>query len=138
MIVAQNNDHKVFAINPKGKELWNIQLDAKILGNISSIDAYKNNKYQCLFNTENQLYLIDRNGKHVDGFPQLLPSTTKVGHSLFDYNNTKKYRILIIGEDNKIYNLDKISTAVCVVIASYVAQFFIIGLLVFFLIKLAY
>ena len=107
MIVVQNNDHKVFAINPKGKELWNIQLDAKILGNISSIDAYKNNKYQCLFNTENQLYLIDRNGKHVDGFPQLLPSITKVGHSLFDYNNTKKYRILIVGEDKKIYNLDK-------------------------------
>ena len=29
-------------------------------------DAYKNNKYQCLFNTENQLYLIDRNGKVID------------------------------------------------------------------------
>ena len=38
----------------------------------------------------------------------------------------------------QIYNLEKISTAVGVVIASYVAQFFIIGLLVFFLIKLAY
>ena len=38
----------------------------------------------------------------------------------------------------QIYNLDKISTAVGVVIASYIAQFFIIGLLVFFLIKLAY
>ena len=38
----------------------------------------------------------------------------------------------------QIYNLDKISTAVGVVIASYIAQFFIIGLIVFFLIKLAY
>tara|TARA_B110001450_G_C17173551_1_gene300358 strand:- start:101 stop:253 length:153 start_codon:yes stop_codon:yes gene_type:complete len=38
----------------------------------------------------------------------------------------------------QIYNLDKISTAVGVVIASYIAQFFIIGLLVFILIKLAY
>ena len=107
MIVVQNDDHKVFAINSKGEELWNIQLGSKILGNISSIDAYKNNKYQCLFNTESQLYLVDRNGENVDGFPQLLPNTTNIGHSLFDYNNTKKYRILIIGEDNNIYNLDK-------------------------------
>jgi hypothetical protein len=38
----------------------------------------------------------------------------------------------------QIYNLDKISTAVGVVIASYCAQFFIIGLLVFILIKLAH
>ena len=107
IIIVQNDEHKVFAINSKGKELWNLQLDSRILGEISSIDAYRNSKYQYLFNTENQLYLIDRNGKHVDGFPQLLPSNTTIGHALFDYNNTKKYRILIVGEDNKIYNLDK-------------------------------
>ena len=107
MIVVQNNNNKVFAINSKGEELWNIQLNSKILGDISSIDAYKNSKYQCLFNTENQLYLIDRNGENVDNFPILLPSNTKVGHSLFDYNNTRKYRILIVGDDNNIYNLDK-------------------------------
>ena len=107
MIVVQNNNHKVFAINAKGEELWNIQLNSKILGDISSIDAYKNSKYQCLFNTESQLYLIDRNGENVDNFPILLPSNTKVGHSLFDYNNTRKYRILIVGDDNNIYNLDK-------------------------------
>jgi hypothetical protein len=107
MILVQNNDNKLFAINAKGEELWNLQLESKILGNISSIDAYKNNKYQSLFNTESQLYLIDRNGKHVEGFPKLLPSNTKIAHALFDYNNTKKYRILIVGEDNNIYNLDK-------------------------------
>jgi hypothetical protein len=107
MIIVQNDDHKVFAINSKGEELWNIQLNSKIIGKISSIDVYKNNKYQCLFNTESQLYLIDRNGDHVDGFPKSLPGNTIIGHALFDYNKTKKYRIIIIGEDNKIYNLDK-------------------------------
>ena len=38
----------------------------------------------------------------------------------------------------QIYNLDKISTAIGVVIASYIAQFFIIGFFIFILIKLAY
>ena len=107
MIVVQNNNHKVFAINSNGEELWNIQLNSKILGEITSIDFYKNNKYQCLFNTESELYLIDRNGINVENFPILLPCNTKVGHSLFDYSDAKKYRILIVGEDNNIYNLDK-------------------------------
>ena len=107
MIIVQNDDHQVFAINSKGEELWSIQLNSKIIGNISNIDVYKNNKYQCLFNTDSQLHIIDRNGDYVDGFPKLLPSNTKIGHALFDYKKTKKYRIIIIGEDNKIYNLDK-------------------------------
>ena len=107
MIVVQNNDHKVFAINSKGKIIWSMQLNSKILGDISSIDAFKNGKNQCLFNTKSQLYLVDRNGDNVEGFPKSLTCNTKVGHSLFDYNNTRKYRIIIVGEDNNIYNLDK-------------------------------
>ena len=85
----------------------------------------------------------------------------KIALSLVGFSNTAEiFKILIIFLPNfiviiswsvlmlviasqvvgikQIYNLDKISTAVGVVIASYVAQFFIIGLLVFFLIKLAY
>ena len=107
MIVVQNDDDKIFAINSKGEQMWSLQIESKILGRISSIDAYKNNKYQCLFNTASQLYLIDRNGENVEGFPKLLPGTTTIGHALFDYNNTKKYRIIIVGENNNIYNLDK-------------------------------
>jgi hypothetical protein len=107
MIVIQNDNHKVFAINSKGEQIWSLQIESKILGKISTIDTYKNNKYQCLFNTTSQLYLIDRNGENLKGFPKLLPSTTAIEHALFDYNNTKKYRILIVGEDNNIYNLNE-------------------------------
>ncbi len=107
MIIVQNDDNKLFAVNSKGEQIWSLQIDSKIIGNISSVDVYQNNKYQYLFNTDSQLYLIDRHGENVEGFPKVLPSITTIGHSLFDYNNTKKYRIIIIGEDNNIYNLDK-------------------------------
>jgi len=107
MIVVQNADNKIFAINSKGEQMWSLQIESKILGKTSSIDFYKNNKYQCLFNTASQLYLIDRNGKNVNSYPKLLPSTTSIGHALFDYNNTKEYRIMIVGDDNNIYNLYK-------------------------------
>ena len=68
---------------------------------------YKNNKYQCIFNTNSNLHIIDRNGNYVENYPIKLPVKTKIGHSLFDYNNKKKYRIIVVGDDNMIYNFDK-------------------------------
>ncbi len=107
IILIQDSTNNLIALNSSGKKIWNKQIDNKILGNINFIDFYKNNKFQALFNTENQLYLIDRNGNFVDGFPKKLPITTSMGHSLFDYNNNKRYRIMIIGNDNFLYNIDK-------------------------------
>ena len=106
MIVVQTKSNKLYALSSEGKIIWEKMIDSKIIGNINSIDVYKNNKYQALFNTESHLYLIDRNGNNVDGFPKKLPSQTTLGHSLFDYNNNKRYRIMIIGSNNNIYNLD--------------------------------
>ena len=85
----------------------------------------------------------------------------KIAYSLIGFSNTAEIlKILIIFFPNfivliswsilmlviasqvvgikQIYNLNKIGSAVGVVIVSYIAQFFIIGFLVVFLIKLAY
>jgi len=85
----------------------------------------------------------------------------KIALSLVGFSNTAEiFKILIIFLPNliviiswgvlmlviasqvagvkQIYNFDKISTAVAVVILSYIAQFFIIGLLVLILVKLAH
>ena len=58
------------------------------------------------FNTTDQLHLIDRNGKYVDVFLKITVLTS-IGMSLFDYDKNKKYRIMIVGEDNMLYNLNK-------------------------------
>ena len=106
MIVVQTKSNRLYALNSDGEVIWKKMIDSRIIGDINSIDVYKNNKYQALFNTKSHLYLIDRNGKDVEGFPKKLPFHTSLGHSLFDYNKTKRYRIIIIGDDNMIYNLD--------------------------------
>jgi len=107
MILLQDNSNILYAYNANGKLIWKKRLNNKIIGEINSIDFYKNNKYQCIFNTNSSLHIIDRNGNYVENYPIKLPNKTKIGHSLFDYNNKKKYRIMIVGEDNMIYNLDK-------------------------------
>lgn len=107
MILIQDNLNQLIAINASGKKIWSMQLENKLLGEINYIDTYKNNKFQALFNTKDKLFLVDRNGRLVDGFPKELPTTTSLGHSLFDYDSNKKYRIIIVGDDNILYNLDK-------------------------------
>ena len=106
MILIQDNFNKLFAIDSDGIKLWELQLAEKILGDINFIDIYKNKKYQAIFNTKSQLHLLDRNGRNVEGYPKNLPISTSFGHSLFDYSKNKKYRIIIVGDDNKLYNID--------------------------------
>lgn len=106
-VAVQDDQDKLHLINTSGKALWSKQIGGRILGNIHQIDAYKNNKLQILFNTADSLYLIDRNGNNVDQFPIKLKSRASTGHSLLDYDNNRKYRILIPSEDKKVYNYDK-------------------------------
>jgi hypothetical protein len=53
------------------------------------------------------LHLLDRKGRTVENYPINLPSPASNGLSVFDYDNNKKYRILIASENRKIYNYDK-------------------------------
>ena len=107
MILVQDNQNNLIALNASGEKLWVKQIGDKILGEIHIIDSYNNNKFQVLFNTKNQLYVMDRNGEFIDGFPKNLPISTSIGLSLFDYDKNKDYRIIIVGNDNTLYNLDK-------------------------------
>lgn len=107
LTLIQDNNNILTGINDMGEALWKINIDSKILGEINFIDFYKNNKIQALFNTNKFLYIVDRNGKLVSGFPKQLPFETNLGHSLFDYDKERKYRILVVGNNNNLYNLDK-------------------------------
>ena len=107
LTLLQDDNNTLLAINDVGKVLWDFDLDNRILGEINYLDIYNNNKFQAVFNTNKFLYVIDRNGKLVNGFPKKLPHETNLGHSLFDYDKEKKYRIVIVGNNNYLYNLDK-------------------------------
>ena len=74
MILIQDNLNNLISLNTSGEKLWSKSLKFKKLRKINFIDFYKNNKYQALFNTKDQLHLIDRNGKYVDGFPKIYQS----------------------------------------------------------------
>ena len=106
-VFVQDNSNKIYLINSAGRVLWKLPLDGKIIGQVYQVDFYRNRKLQIIFNTKEKLYLIDRNGNHVERFPIKLRSKATYGMSLFDYENNRDYRIVIPGEDKKIYFYNK-------------------------------
>ncbi|MCB9361680.1 MAG: hypothetical protein H6587_09230 [Flavobacteriales bacterium] len=105
-IIVQDLSNKIYLISNTGKILWTKQLSEKIIGKIHQVDVYKNNKLQYLFNTENKIYLLDRNGNNVEQYPIKLKATATNGITPLDYNNNKNYRLLIGCSNNMVYNYD--------------------------------
>ena len=102
-IFIQDNRNNVYLINHVGRVLWKRPLPEKIMGEVEQVDLFRNGKLQFVFNTKTSLYIIDRNGNNVDGFPAKLRSPASNPVAIFDYDNNRDYRFFIAGEDRKIY-----------------------------------
>ena len=103
-IVVQDSANVLYYIGANGKLKWTKSIESKIKGTPSQIDIYKNNKFQLLFNSNKQIYLIDILGNDVDGFPIFLPHQATNQVVAFDYDKNKNYRFLISLNNSKIYN----------------------------------
>lgn len=105
-IFVQDSENNIYLINSIGRILWTKKVDGPILGEIAQVDLYKNRKLQYAFNTSSKLYIIDRNGKDVSGFPVLYPATATNPVSAIDYDNSRDYRFFQACSDRKIYIYD--------------------------------
>ncbi len=102
--VVFDNMSNMYLINAQGQIVWKMRIDGKPQSEIYEVDFYKNGKIQYLFNTKDFLYLIDKNGNFVKGYPIKLNPHATNGLSLFDYKKNKDYRIMIAQADKKVYN----------------------------------
>jgi len=96
----------LYLMNSTGNLIWKKKLTESIKSEIYTVDIFKNGKFQMLFNTDNYLHLIDRNGNYVQGFPVKLPSKATSPINLLDYDDTKDYRIFVSCADKHIYNFN--------------------------------
>lgn len=103
-ILAQDQANTIYLIDQDGKVLWTKNLDGKIKGEVKQVDALKNAKLQLIFSTGSQLYLIDRNGNDMSGFPIKYTSPLKSDLYVFDYDRSKNYRIVGGLEDGTVFN----------------------------------
>ncbi len=104
-VAIQDIENNLYLISDKGAIFWKKKIDGEILGDIQQIDIYKNGRYQLLFNTANTLYLVDRDGKDVKPYPKKFENTITQPLALFDYDKSKRYRIVItLGNQIKMFD----------------------------------
>jgi len=90
-----------------GKGVWGVPFKQPICGYVESIDYYANGKVQFLFAAGSGLYLIDRLGRFVGGFPVDLGKPVLLGPKVYDFTGAKGYTVMVLHQDNSLemYNL---------------------------------
>jgi hypothetical protein len=102
-VLIQDDANKIYLISNTGKVIWTKQLHEKIMSDVTQLDVLKNNKLQMIFNTRSYIYLFDRNGNDMKGFPIELKSPATNSVSIVDYENNRDYRIFISCENKKTF-----------------------------------
>ena len=90
-----------------GKGVWGVPFKTPLCGYVESIDYYANGKVQFLFASESGLYLIDRLGRFVGGFPVDLGKPVLLGPKAYDFTGAHGYTVMVLHRDNSLemYNL---------------------------------
>lgn len=86
--------------NKKG--VWAIPFETPICGYVEQIDLYDNGRLQMLFASGKKLYLLDRVGRFVYGYPAKLPKGVVMGPKLLKDINGMKYSIVCLNDDNTV------------------------------------
>lgn len=105
-ILVQDSDLTLYLISLNEGIIWKRQVDSQIQESLSQLDYFKNGKLQYLFSSKNKLYVIDRLGRDVTGFPKALPSIARFS-DVVDYDKSKNYRFVISSLSNEVYLFDK-------------------------------
>ncbi|MGY8946349.1 MAG: hypothetical protein ACKVJS_04765 [Flavobacteriales bacterium] len=91
-IITQDDLNNLYLISNNGELIWRKQLESKIVGEISQIDLYKNGRLQYVFETENSLMILDKNGNTAKKLNH--KKNSNYGLSVFDYDQINNYRFL--------------------------------------------
>lgn len=101
------NSHLSLCLSENGKDLWGIPFKEPICGTAQNVDYYANGKLQIVFGAGSKIYMVDRLGRYVNGFPVDLGKGILIGPDVYDFNGTHKYNVMVLHRDNtlEMYNL---------------------------------
>lgn len=110
-LLAQQANYYLSFQEMSGKGIWSVPFSGPLCGRVESIDYYANDKIQFLFASGSKLYLLDRLGRFVSGFPAELGKDVLLGPQAYDFTGAKGYTVTVLHTDNTIgmYNLHGVS-----------------------------
>lgn len=107
-LVIQDSLNNFYLLSKDLKILWKQPILDKITDDVDQLDFLANGKLQYFFTTANQVHLIDRLGRYVDGFPKRVPMSASIEYSsIVDYDRSKRYRYLLTDTKGNLILTDK-------------------------------
>ncbi|GIV36818.1 MAG: hypothetical protein KatS3mg032_1197 [Cyclobacteriaceae bacterium] len=106
-IVVQDSAGTLRYLTPDGKEQWNLPVKEQVVFANRQVDFFANGKLQLAFATPGRLHVVDRLGNYVSPYPVQIPVQRPEFFEVVDYDNSKRYRFLITGEEGDIWMFDK-------------------------------
>lgn len=99
--LEQLDNYNLRYMNGARKGLWTIQFDEPLCGYVEQIDFFGNGKLQMLFAAGDKLYLLDRLGRIVGGFPVEFATPVVLGPKVTGlYDGV--YSIMVLDEKNRV------------------------------------
>lgn len=103
LIALQDTLDNILLVNTKGVIEHRIHFNDKIKGDIYCLDLNQTGNYQLVFNTDTLLYAISMSGMSMEGFPKRLPARASASVSVFDFSESKQYRLYMPCENAYAY-----------------------------------
>ncbi len=106
-IFVQDAENKIYLFDRKGQLIWDRQLKAPVISKIHEIQYYPGDENHILFNTKDQLWLIDHSGLDVGIFPLSLPSPASNGVCVVDFEGNRNYGFFIGAQNGNVYGFKR-------------------------------
>lgn len=106
-ILIQDANRQLYRFSEGGAVVWRKQLDQPILSDIHAVDFYKNGRLHYLFNTADAIWILDDEGREIEGFPLKLQSAATNGVLVADFFQTRNYSLFISCANGNTYGFDQ-------------------------------
>lgn len=106
-VFYQNSSKAICLRDENGRDMWGVPFGKSLCGTAHNVDFFANGKLQILFGAGSGIYVIDRLGRYVTGFPVDLGKEILLGPDVYDFSGSRRYNIMVLHKDNTIdmYNL---------------------------------
>lgn len=103
-IVVYDQLQQVYIIDGMGRIVRKVPVAGPIISPLYVLQSKMKRRTMLLFNTQDQIWLLDLDGNPVKGFP--LRPKFPVTNPVFpvDYGNTGDFRLIFVCDDHKVYN----------------------------------
>jgi hypothetical protein len=106
-IVIQDARNELYRLDAGGTVVWRRQMEGPILGAVQGIDYWANGSLFFLFNTADHIWILDDEGRNVQGFPLELQSPATNGVIAVDFDNALKYSFFVACANGNLYGYDQ-------------------------------